>query len=173
NEASEESAFIIVIPNRPPSFETTANYEANENETLDLSVSYSDPDSDDVHTVEIDWGDGSEIEPASVDPNSLRVTGSHIYADNGQYTIYLTITDRFGEVANTNVDVSVKNLNPVIPETSNETRVDKDVPVEISQFFEDAGLADSHTAQIDWGDNSTPSEAIVDQGLNVVTGSHN
>ncbi|ETR70387.1 MAG: hypothetical protein OMM_03274 [Candidatus Magnetoglobus multicellularis str. Araruama] len=172
NEASAESAFIIEIPNRPPSLVTPENYEIYENDSLDLSVIFSDPDSEDNHTAEINWGDGSELETASVDPNSLRVTGSHIYADNGQFTIHLSITDRFGEAAETSVEVSVLNINPIIPESSNETRVDKGVSVEISQSFEDSGLNDTHTAQLDWGDDTTPSEAIVDQELNLVTGNH-
>lgn len=51
---------------------------------------FSDPDSDDTHTAEWDWGDGS----TSAGPVSEgTVTGTYTYTTPGVYTVMLTVTD--------------------------------------------------------------------------------
>ncbi len=56
-------------------------------------------------TFAVDWGDGTELDsgPATIDvfgspgvPTSGSFDGSHIYADNGVYTVTVTVSDDDG-----------------------------------------------------------------------------
>ncbi|MFW9789319.1 MAG: PKD domain-containing protein, partial [Candidatus Thorarchaeota archaeon] len=64
--------------------------------SVDMFATFTDPDIDDTHTAEWDWGDGS-TSAGTVDQTERTVTGSHHYEQPGVYTVTLTVTDSFGE----------------------------------------------------------------------------
>ncbi|MFW9871193.1 MAG: PKD domain-containing protein, partial [Candidatus Thorarchaeota archaeon] len=64
---------------------------------VDMSAIFTDPDIDDYHTAVWDWGDGTTADPGIVDQTARTVTGSHVYATPGVYTVTLTVTDSWGE----------------------------------------------------------------------------
>jgi hypothetical protein len=62
-------------------------------QTITATAAFTDPDSEDTHTVLWDWGDGStDIVPAM----PPTVSAFHNYASPGVYTVTVTITDAAG-----------------------------------------------------------------------------
>src|SRR5207249_6857334 len=80
------------------------------------------------------------------------VAGSHVYADNGTYTVTVTVSDDEGGRASDMVAGMV--LSGVLfgsagaDQTVNEGTVVSLPPA----TFNDLGTLDTHTATIDWGD---------------------
>jgi VCBS repeat-containing protein len=60
--------------------------------TVSVSMSFTDAGSLDTHTAVITWDDGTTT-PGTVNASTRTVTGSHIYAEPGVYTISITVTD--------------------------------------------------------------------------------
>ena len=57
-----------------------------------VAATFTDPGID-THTATIDWGDGT-LAPADVSGTS--VAGTHTYADNGVYTVTVSVADDDG-----------------------------------------------------------------------------
>jgi hypothetical protein len=65
--------------------------------TVLASADFTDPGKYDTHTAIWDWGDGIASDGIIEETNgSGSVTGNHIYAAAGVYTITLTVTDNYG-----------------------------------------------------------------------------
>lgn len=61
---------------------------------VNLDATYSDPGSNDTHTVSVDWGDGSS--PSTPAASGGSISDSHSYGAAGIYTICVTVTDDDG-----------------------------------------------------------------------------
>ncbi len=72
------------------------------------------------YSAQVNYGDGSPAETLTLNPTSADrgVTGtfalSHTYADNGSYTIVITMTDNGDNVGVSNHVVTIQNLAPVV-----------------------------------------------------------
>ena len=106
----------------------------------------------------IDWGDG-QITTGAVRFESDKgiITGSHVYDDDGVYSVVISLTDETSQTVSKGFTVTVANAVPVItmPDFGwyEESRY-----VARRATFTDSGTSDTHTAQIDWGDGTiTPS----------------
>ena len=118
-----------------------------------VSGSFSDVGSADTHTATINWGDGSAVEAATLDSVLNTISGSHVYADNGAYTVTVTVSDDDGASMSDTLLVTVSNVAPVV-DAGTDQGVDEGDTVTLSGSFSDVGSADTHTATIDWGDGS-------------------
>jgi DNA-binding beta-propeller fold protein YncE len=88
-----------VTPPEPPSAGPIAGPTgpARANTVVDVSSTFTDADSPDGHTASWNWGDGTESDGLVSETNgSGSVSGSHVYAVGGIYTIVLTVTDKDG-----------------------------------------------------------------------------
>ena len=116
------------VMNLPPSVDMTAPSTVNEGEDFVLAITATDPGSDDL-TVHVDWGDGtSETEthynngvgpdpPNSgegVYPFTVYAIITHVYGDNGDFTIQVTAEDDDEESVQDSAIVDVLNLPPEI-----------------------------------------------------------
>src|SRR4051794_23985725 len=130
-QAASFSAAQGLGANVPPVLVTATNQQVNEGQALDLSASggapplalYIDPDLADSHTATVDWGDGSPVENATIfaAPGSGAIGGTHIYADDGTYTVSVSVADDNGGSASQSFDVQVKNVKPVLVTAADQT----------------------------------------------------
>ncbi len=100
--------------NTPPMVAAGGDAGGDEGTTVNLAATFTDADVDDTHTATIDWGDASGLEPGTVTEagGAGMVDGSHVYADNGVYTVTVTVNDGHGGIASDSYAVTVTNVAP-------------------------------------------------------------
>lgn len=78
-------------------------------QAADLRTYFSDVNIDDTHTATWAWGDGSATQAGAVTESGGKgtVTGSHVYAQPGIYTVTLTVTDSSGRSTESRGEVVV------------------------------------------------------------------
>lgn len=137
--------------------------------------SFIDPGVADTHTGLFDWADGSP--PDRVDVISTvngfgQVSASHRYLDDGSYPSELCITDDGGDSGCQQRTVEVHNVAPVVD--AGRDRPAGPGLVLDDAVFSDVGVADTHTATVDWGDGSPVEPATVSEelGAGVVGAAH-
>ncbi len=129
-------------------------------------------------TYSINWGDGTaaNMGAATIDsparsarPPPGSFDGSHIYADNGVYTVTVTVTDDDGGVTSATFQVTVNNVAPTLIVPVDQT-VGRNAPLTLTDIgqFTDPGFdnplnvggetTERFTYAIDWGDG-TPLDA--------------
>ncbi len=150
--------------NQPPVGEANGPYTGNEGASIAFSsAGSSDPDGI-IVTYDWDFGDGE----TGVGPSP-----SHIYADNGSYTLTLTVTDDGGVIRLDTTLVTVGNADPTAdaggPYSGGEGST-----IAFSGSVSDPGIADTHTFSWNFGDGSgasgqTVTHVYADNGLYVVT----
>jgi streptogramin lyase len=69
------------------------------------------------YVVTINWGDGSALDHGTVTANGtlFTVTGSHVYPQNGTYTVKLAFYDEGGATARVNDTAVVSSVYPLTP----------------------------------------------------------
>jgi murein DD-endopeptidase MepM/ murein hydrolase activator NlpD len=78
-----------------------------------VRATYTDPGTQDTHTATVDWGDGTGAQPVLL--GQLTGAGvSHVYGDNGNYVVLVTVTDDDGGTGGVLVNVTVSNVAPTI-----------------------------------------------------------
>ena len=148
------ATFKVSDVNAPPVITSVAAPQrTSEGSLLDILVAtFTDPDGADTHTASIDWGDGSPATPGVVSEAAKSVTGNHVYADNGAYTVKITVSD--GEsTASGSFAVTAANLAPTAS-VPTPAPLNEGGGLVIKASFNDPGTLDTHTATVDWGDGS-------------------
>lgn len=129
-----------------------------------LSSSFSDEPGR-SHSAIVSWGDGSEWSGiVSTGPVSL----SHVYADNGSYTVTLTITNDVVCQTVVSTGVVVVNVAPVVGAIQSTASPTVGSLVAASATVSDPG-ADTLSAEWNWGDGIV-SVGTISSG--VITGDH-
>ena len=77
----------------------------------------------------------------------------HVYADNDTFTVTITVTDDEGVTVET-LDIIVANVDPEV-EAGEDVSGFVGESVSIQPSFTDAGLEDTHTVTVDWGDGTS------------------
>ncbi|HSL82026.1 MAG TPA: PKD domain-containing protein, partial [Thermoanaerobaculia bacterium] len=103
--------------------------------------------------------------------DATGITASHAFADDGVFTVALRVTDDSGEQDTDTAEVTVSNLPPVVEAGPDRTITEGDALTLVGVTFTDPGVADTHTATIDWGDG-TVTAGVVDQDAGTVSGGH-
>jgi PKD repeat protein len=136
-------------------------------ETVSLAATFIDPDDGDTHTATIDWGDGTIADAIIV---AGHVSGDHAYADDGAYTVTVTVTDNTG-LSGSDTLIATVNDAPDAPtvDAGADQAADERRTVSLAATFVDPDDGDAHTATIDWGDG-TITDATVAAGQ--VSGDH-
>lgn len=150
--------------------------------TVSLSGSFTDPGTLDVHTVLVNWGDGSLPESFPVLPVGQRTfTLAHQFTLSGNYNITATVSDDDLGMGNANVPVTVvvstTNFPPVITSLINTSPDCGDAKegqsVTVTAHFTDANTLDTHTVTIDWGDGTITAGTVTESsGSGSAVGSH-
>lgn len=137
-----------------------------ENGSVTLNGSFTDPGVLDAHAVTIDWRDGTSqtinLQPAS---NTFSVTHQFLDDDptatpSDMYTINVKVDDDDGDSDSESVTLLVNNLAPVAGLNVSGTVALGGGPPIIPSYaaiqstgsFTDTGSKDTHRSTIDWGD---------------------
>lgn len=162
---------VVLTPNQSPSINTIPNVTLNEGNTYLTNSSFTDSDSI-SWTATVDYGDGSGIQPLTLSGTNFSL--SHVYKDNGTYTVTVSVTDNQGATGVGTAIIIVNNAPPtvgVITAPTNPVRVNTTTTA--SANFTDPGVLDTHTAVWNWGDNTTSTGTITENnGSGSVSGTH-
>lgn len=155
----------IAVSNVAPAVVAPAALNADEGSIVaPATVSFNDKGTLDTHTAIVDWGDGSAVSGAAVSEhpfgppgttagaNGTVALGTHVYADNGTYTVTVTVTDKDGASTPSSFGVTVRNVAPTVSAAPPQTVDEGSTLALATATFNDKGTADTHTATIDWGD---------------------
>jgi probable HAF family extracellular repeat protein len=167
--SSSEAVVSITITsaNHSPGVSVGSAYIATEGRALTLTWSAVDPDGDALRYA-WDFGDGST-------GSGTTLPVSHVYGDNGTYTLSLSADDGKHGTDTKSTSVTVNNLAPTIGALAVPL-----APVQIgsvvtaSASFTDPGSVDTHTGQVQW-DNGTsllPASPGVNQTAKTITASN-
>ena len=177
---SATNSSTVDIANVAPTVDAGLDQTVNEGQTISLAPStFNDLGTADTHTATVNWGDGSAVDaglvseapfgpPGSTAGTDGTVAGGHVYADNGSYTVTVTVTDDEGASTADTLLVTVANVAPGVVAGADQTVKEGD-QVNFSGLFNDAGSADTHTATLDWGDGTT---VDIDPATSPVVDSH-
>lgn len=162
---------IVLVPNQSPSINPISNATLNEGDSYLANNSFTDSDST-SWTAIVDYGDGSGIQPLMLSGTNFSL--SHVYKNNGTYTVTVSVTDNQGATGSGTAIITVNNVPPtvgVITVPTNPVRVN--TAATVSANFTDPGVLDTHTTVWNWGDNATSIGSVTENnGSGSVSGSH-
>ena len=147
----DQATTTIIVANVAPAVDAGAPATINEGDTFTRSGSFFDPGVLDTHTATVDYGDGSGVQP--LDLNADDTFGlSHLYADDGPYTVEVTVGDDDNASSTDTVIVTVNNVAPTVDAGTGGT-IDEGGTFTSSGSFSDPG-DDTFTGTVNFGDSS-------------------
>ena len=171
------ASFTVTVNNLAPLVTASNDQTVNEGGAVSLfPTTFSDLGQADTHTASINWGDGT-VTPGTVNQQAGTVSGTHPYADDGTYTVTVTVTDKDhstvvnGQGSDT-FKVTVNNVAPRVSAVADQNATEgSTLSLSPIATFTDVGQADTHTASINWSDGSVTT-STVNQAAGTVSGSH-
>jgi PKD repeat protein len=98
--------------------------------------------------VNVDWGDDSTDDSYRVTTGDLG-SRSHTYADNGSYTVTVSVTDKDGDSGTASFTITIANLNPIIDAvTASEINEGSSSTISVTAH-DPAGAADTLSYALD------------------------
>jgi carboxypeptidase T len=158
----------VTVKNVPPTVQIAPNDPEQEGSLVTVNGVVIDPGWLEALTATVDWGDGTPVEPISgVLENgrpdaTLTVAPTHVYADNGAYTVTICGSDDETTVCTTST-ISVNNVAPTVDAGADQIIYEGDTAILDPSTFNDKGTLDTHVATIDWGDGSVSDAGIVNE----------
>jgi PKD repeat protein len=158
--------FTVTVNEAQPILTVPEDQQLNEGDELSIVVNFSDPQPGgaESYSFVIDWGDGFQtVGMTSVGEGGQgSFGGMHTYADDGLYTVTVTLFADERQVTET-FEVTVLNVAPVLDELDDQV-VDDGEPVSFLGEFSDPGfnnplnpegeVEESFSFVIDWGDGT-------------------
>ncbi|MHC5112213.1 MAG: PKD domain-containing protein, partial [Planctomycetota bacterium] len=121
--SSAEVSIEVVPVNDPPLVNAGTDIFVDEGEAVVFAGSFTDPDLGDSHVFDWDFGDGQVMTGAG------SLTPSHVYADDGIYTVSLSVTDSGGLRRTAETIVTAADVPPVALATVSNATPSYGVPV--------------------------------------------
>lgn len=153
----DTSTTTVTIDNVQPQTELIGDL-ISEGQVAVIQADIFEPGTLDTMTMTIDWGDGT-IDVLNLPAGTTDFSPSHAYVDDDPtgtpsdfFVVDVSLEDKDGAVFDTFTTVTVLNEPPVVTATGDTVDLGNQSSVVIN--FTDVGVADTHTATIDWGDGS-------------------
>jgi PKD repeat protein len=126
----------------------------NENGTVFFQAQGSDPSPLDEEALTYTWnfGDGESSNLKEV---------SHVFLDDGEFTVSLSVEDDDGGVTTVTIDVQVDNVAPSVEAAADREYIVEGGSVNFSAVITDPGPMDTHTALWDFDDGATSTDLAV------------
>ena len=130
--------------------------ERDEYGNVTMNLTWDDPGTPDVHTVLLDWADGTDPQELTLRAGRRDLEVTHYYGDSGTFAVTATVADDDGGSGTVSRDLVIHNSVPhirsvqVLPGT-----LDEGGTVQLNVGFSDFWFNDTFTADIDWGDGTT------------------
>lgn len=155
---------VVTVVNAAPQADAGPNQNGREGQEIRFSGSATDA-GDDPLLYHWEFGDGAVADGT--------LTPSHAYADNGTYTVVLTITDIHGAAASDTTSASISNVAPSV-EAGGDLAGTEGTAVAFAGTATDAGTADTQSYLWNFGDGGTATTAMAqhtygDNGTYTVT----
>jgi PKD repeat protein len=135
---------------QPPFAALTGPTVLNEGDSATFSASGSLDPNGTLVSYAWTFGDGA---------TATGVSPSHAFAQDGVYSVTVTVTDNDGLTSTAAQSVTVANVPPVVSPIANAS-LDAGDAHTVTGTFTDPG-ADAWTATVDWGDGSSPGQAML------------
>ena len=163
---------LVVLPsNTPPANLVVSATAVQEGGSTTLSVSFTDAQASDTHTVAITWGDGG-TDSIALPAGVTSTSPSHTYLDSGTYTVGVTVTDNGGLSVSGGTTITATNVAPSVSAlVFSPSSVTDNQTVTVSGTFSDPGTADTYTVTFAWGDGFSSVDSLV-AGTRTFSGSH-
>ncbi len=154
------ASFDIVVANLAPAVTAAADQTADEGTSASFDLgSFTDPGDDDPWTVIVAWGDGNTDTFADSETTDGDIIDrSHTYADDGTYTVTVTVRETGGPGAPqgaASFDIVVANLAPAVTAAADQTADEGTAASFDLGSFTDPGDDDPWTVIVAWGDGNT------------------
>jgi hypothetical protein len=121
---SGSDSLSVSVANVAPVVLTGEPLTVEEGIAFDLPPTFfTDAGSADTHTATVDFGDGT-IVPGTIDVATGRISASHTYGDNGEFTITVAVTDDDGDTGTGTWLVTVNNAAPPVSDFDGDGRSD-------------------------------------------------
>lgn len=150
--------FVVAPVNTPPSaLNVTVDAEVTEGELVMLSGSYTDPDTDDTHTIVVNWGDQSTPSQQILPPGAADAFSfGHVYTSVNTYVITVTVTDAAGAVVSATRSITVLSGNSAPTDLVLTTTGARLFELgRLTATFTDADADDTHVVTVNWGDETS------------------
>lgn len=149
----------VNVNNIDPIVSASGTSPVNEGSSFSGSGSFVDPGTD-TWTATVDYGDGTGEQPLGLNADQT-FTLSHVYSDNGDFTITVRVSDDDGGVGTTTLPVIVNNIPPTAA-VGGATRGVRGQSLGFAFSATDPSVADAAASMIytvNWGDGSSESFA--------------
>ncbi len=180
---AEVVAITVQSVNVAPIVVAGSDASLEEGATFTGAGYFVDPDPD-TWTATVDYGDGSGLQPLALNPDKTFQL-NHVYADNGTYTVTVTVMDDYDGSHSDTLTVAVVNVAPTaVIGNSGPVMEGSPVTVSLSDAFDPSGadtaagfrysfatsLADLATTYADAVEASSRSFTFDDNGTMTVYG---
>jgi large repetitive protein len=164
---STTQTVAVVVDNVVPTIANiTKPAQISEGQAVQFSATATDLGINDTLTYSWNFGDSTAL-----------VAGqnvSHAFADNGNYNVILTVTDKDGGVTSQTVVAKVDNVAPTIATITKPAQINEGQAVQFTATATDPGIDDTLTYSWNFGDNTQPvlghevAHTLVDNGTYTV-----
>ena len=167
----------LVVRNVAPGFTMLQLSSQNimEADEVTLTGHFTDIGTQDSFSIVIDWGDGETTTLTNLGTDSgagIDFSATHTFADDhpatgtAQDELQVTVTvyddDNGQDVGQ--LPITVNNVAPTFTSlVLSETEIDEDNRVTLDGEFDDPGIRDTYTLEIDWGDGTVQTHTIAAQ----------